>query len=230
MESVRSAVILAGGLGRRIGEEKAFLRFQGQSMIRRSVERLRATVDEVVVVGRDRAQSKRLSEAVPEARVAWDLCEGFGPVAGLAAGMQEARGEYAFCCGCDLPFLNAAAIDLLFDLAKGFDGSVPIWKGGQIERLHAVYRREGMAQACAHVVMNDLHRISSATDGLCINFVPVERLESIEGGAFSLVNINTKEDLELSLRIADGVGNAKQDGCGRIKHHAVRECKSTAPP
>jgi len=43
----------------------------------------------------------------------WDSVSGFGPVAGLDAGLRKARGQFAFATGCDLPFLNAGVVERL---------------------------------------------------------------------------------------------------------------------
>lgn len=92
MGAIRSCVILAGGTGRRIGSEKAFLEFFGSTMIERTEEIVSEVVDDVVVVARDEEQLERLRSTVSGARLSCDSVQGFGPVAGLAAGMAAARG------------------------------------------------------------------------------------------------------------------------------------------
>ncbi|MDF0591024.1 NTP transferase domain-containing protein, partial [Candidatus Methanocrinis natronophilus] len=74
MGALRSSVILAGGAGRRIGSQKAFLEFFGVTMIERTVEVVGEVADEVVVVARDDDQAERLRKVVPGARVVAHPC------------------------------------------------------------------------------------------------------------------------------------------------------------
>ncbi len=98
---MRSAVILAGGNGRRLGAEKSLLEFEGKPLICWTVERLSMTADEIVVVARDEAHAHRLqgiisdfAPAGPKVIFTWDSVAGFGPVAGLSAGMKEAQRQF----------------------------------------------------------------------------------------------------------------------------------------
>ena len=150
---MRSAVILAGGNGRRLGAEKSLLEFEGKPLIGWTVERLSMTADEIVVVARDEAHAERLegiisdfAPAEPKVTFTWDRVAGFGPVAGLSAGMKEARGSLAFATGCDLPFLNLQVIERLFELAgeEDYDAAVPVQSNGFFEPLHCVYHRKKM--------------------------------------------------------------------------------------
>jgi molybdopterin-guanine dinucleotide biosynthesis protein A len=202
MGNRRSCVILAGGAGKRIGSEKAFLEFFGSTMIERTLDLVGEVADDLVVVARDEEQRARLLDLVPEARIACDSVQGFGPVAGLAAGMAEARGEFALAVGCDLPFLNPEVLDFLFDLASGYDAAIPEKGGGLIEPLHAVYRADSMAQACEEALRAGQRRIRAPLEGLRVRRVPVEILRPLDPELLSLFNLNTEEDLSKAERIA----------------------------
>jgi len=191
---MRCAVILAGGAGRRIGREKSLLQFHGQSLIERSVERLFEVVDQVVVVARDHSQIERLRELVPGAVMAVDPVRGYGPLAGMQAGMAMACGEYAFATGCDLPFLNTQVIEAIFERAMGYDGAVPESQGLP-EPLHAVYRRARMEEACRLAMGRGHRRISSTFGELNIRYVNQEELREIDPELLTLFNVNTLKDL-----------------------------------
>ncbi|MGB9300933.1 MAG: NTP transferase domain-containing protein, partial [Anaerolineae bacterium] len=51
--SPTSAVVLAGGRSSRLGQDKAFLRINGQFLIERILEKLAQLSDEVIVVAND---------------------------------------------------------------------------------------------------------------------------------------------------------------------------------
>ena len=79
-----SAIILAGGQGRRMGRDKARLRWRGHRLLARWRELLQAECGEVLVVrARPRSAAGR--------HAAWDRQPGQGPVHGLEAGLRRAR-------------------------------------------------------------------------------------------------------------------------------------------
>jgi molybdopterin-guanine dinucleotide biosynthesis protein A len=214
MGSLRSCVILAGGAGRRIGSEKAFLEFFGKKMIERTAEIVGEVVDDVVVVARDEDQEARLRDLVQEARLVSDSVRGFGPVAGLAAGMGAARGEHALAVGCDLPFLNPEVLDILFDFAEGYEAAIPEREGGLIEPLHAVYRADSMARACETALAMDIRKIRAPLEGLRAKYVSLELLRPVDSELLSFFNLNTEEDLSEARRIASRLKNSGE-GLGR---------------
>ena len=223
MGTLRSCVILAGGAGRRIGSEKAFLEFFGSTMIERTAEIVGEVVDEVVVVARDEEQLERLRDIVPEARIVCDSVGGFGPVAGLAAGMAAARGDYALAVGCDLPFLNPEVLDILFNLAEGYEAAIPAREGGFIEPLHAVYRTDPMVRACETALAMDIRKIRAPLGGLRAKYVSVELLRPVDPELLSLFNLNTEEDLSEAGRIASRL---KSSGEGRGRRCRPQERRS----
>jgi molybdopterin-guanine dinucleotide biosynthesis protein A len=197
---MRSAVILAGGSGRRLGREKALLDFKGRPLVSWTADRLREVADEIVIVGRDEAQAAMLQEILPVAEVTWDAVPSFGPVAGLAAGMKRTRGRLAFAAGCDMPFLNPEVVRLLFELAEGFEAAVPEGPMGT-EPLHAVFAAEKMALACQKALERGERRIQSPLGDLRCNFVPVERLRKLDPELLTFFNLNTAEELKEAEKI-----------------------------
>jgi len=203
MENVRSAVILAGGRGRRIGSEKAFMEFFGKTLIERAVDLVQEVAQDVVVVARDEEQKAHLQSLVPKskANLVCDYVPDYGPVAALASGLESAEGEYALAVGCDLPFLNPSLIGELFRLVEGHDAAIPLREDGLLETLHAVYCADRMALACRKAIENDQRRILAPLEGLQVACVPVGELRSLDPRLLSFFNINTGEDLAEARRI-----------------------------
>ena len=201
---MRSAVILAGGSSRRLGAEKSLLEFGGKPLICWTTEKLNLAADEVIIVARSKDHAERLKKLAIEAVFAWDSIEGYGPVAGLDAGMQCARGSLVFATGCDLPFLNLKVIEKLFDLAykeKSCDATVPLQTNGYMEPLHSVYDREKMLFACQRAIKENERRIRAPLSELQINTVPVEMLRPLDNELLTFFNLNTPMDLEKARRL-----------------------------
>ena len=146
--TTRSAIILAGGRGRRMGmAEKTLLEFEGKTILERLLESLFRAVDEVILSVRDKTQEEKFRpvlEKFParEIRFCFDTLEDAGPLEGIRAGLLESRAEYSFVCAGDMPFVNSRVVDLLFEKASGHDAALPKWEDRKYEPLHAVYSKK----------------------------------------------------------------------------------------
>ena len=208
---MRTAVILAGGASRRLGAEKSLLIFDNKPLIFWTVQRLSSVADEIVVVSRDEAHSRRLEKVLSaylpgsiKPAMAWDSLPGYGPVAGIAAGMKRARGEFAFATACDLPFLSPRVVKRLFETAEedpNCGGAVPVQPNGYFEPLHCVYHREKMRQACESAMAAGERRIFAPLQVIGMRHVAVDLLRPLDGDLLTLFNLNTREDLERALAL-----------------------------
>jgi len=217
IRSSRSAVILAGGNSSRMGEDKALLKFEGRPLLCWTVEKLALSAGEVVVVAKDEQHAKQLLNLIcsywadfgdpsrePEEQghgvvFTWDSISGYGPVAGLCAGLCKAGGVYVFATGCDLPFLKPEVVDSIFELAEshqGFDAVVPVQSNGFYEPLHSVYRRDNMLAACRRALENKERRIYVPLQELQVKCVQIERFRSIDPELMTFFNLNTQKDLD----------------------------------
>ena len=196
---MRSGIILAGGRSSRFGGgEKSLRAVHGKPMICSVRGALRGVVDEIIVSVRDEEQRDRVFPYLSEDRnvFAYDERPGAGPLAGILAALRAARGEYVAVVACDMPFINARAIDLLFERAAGHDAAVPASPEGFLEPLHAVYRREAMIAAAEQSLREGESRLSSPLKRLRdVVYVPLEDIRRVDPGLETFRNINRAEDL-----------------------------------
>ncbi|HQE97283.1 MAG TPA: molybdenum cofactor guanylyltransferase [Methanothrix sp.] len=208
---MRTAVILAGGASRRLGAEKSLLLFDGKPLLCWTVQRLSFVAEETIVVARDEAHSRRLEKVLSQflpgsikLAMAWDSLPGYGPVAGIAAGLQRARGEFAIATACDLPFLSPRVVEKLFITAEedpGCGGAVPVQANGFFEPLHCVYHREKMRQACEKAMAAGERRIFAPLQEIGIRHVAVELLRPLDADLLTFFNLNTREDMERAVAL-----------------------------
>jgi len=226
---MRSEVILAGGNGRRLGAEKSLLEFENRPLICWTAQRLSQAADDIVVVARSKAHAERLEMVIsnfapqPEQKVSftWDSVAGFGPVAGLCAGMKRARGHFAFATGCDLPFLNLQVIERLFELAdeEDYEAAVPVQPNGFFEPLHCVYHREKMLLACERAIERSERRIHAPLQELCVRRIFVDLLRPLDPDLLTFFNVNTREDLERARSL--------WTDCRKAPYPAKHECSAS---
>jgi len=189
---MRTAVILAGGKGSRLNfVEKALLELHGKPILNNIIETLSRCVDEIIVVARDEEQRGKLHLA--GVTIVRDEVQDFGPVAGICSGLSACSSQYAFVAACDMPFIKADVVDLLFHKAAGYDVAIPY----PPEPLHAVYRREATIRAAKAAIRRRKGAIMYVVDQLHVNFVPKDEIRLIDPSLCTFVNINNLEDVEI---------------------------------
>lgn len=152
------AVILAGGLSRRMGRCKATLPLGGQSMLLRT--RAQLTDFDSVLLSCNDAQLSCGFEAVP------DRMPGCGPLAGIHAALSATEKEALFTVPCDLPNFSRELPALLMDeLDEETDVLICRDGEGNLHPLCGIYRRrilpqlEQCLQEGQFRVMNFVHRV-----------------------------------------------------------------------
>lgn len=107
----RIGILLAGGLSRRYGSEKAFANIEGTPFYEASYHVLNHLCDEVIVVTR-----KDLVEQFPEDYlVITDVEEyvGCGPLAGVYSAMTYIEAENYVVLPCDVPLISEEMMEAL---------------------------------------------------------------------------------------------------------------------
>ena len=209
---MRSGVIIAGGRSTRFGDaDKAVAPLAGTPMTRRVADRLEPVVDELVVNCRP-DQREAIDEALagyePQYSFALDQEEDQGPMAGIRDGLRGAAGEHAVVVACDMPFVDPAVVNYLFDRCSGavsppagnedvgeppYDAAVPKLSDGWYQTTQAVYRPGPMADACDAALERGDRKILAPLEALDWAVVGDDELPG-EGTTFD--NVNTQDELE----------------------------------
>ena len=193
----RSALILAGGRGSRMGyREKALIDINGRPLVTIVIERLEKAVDNIIISVRDRAQGELLEPVVPGHKFAYDTYKDKGPLAGILSGLRACEDEYCFISACDMPFINENVVRMLFRESEGYDAATPRWEDGFLEPLHAVYKCMPMILETEAALCRGETIILAPIFKLNINFVAVDEIKKIDPDLRTFMNINTYEDIE----------------------------------
>ncbi|GMO28269.1 MAG: hypothetical protein Pg6A_16120 [Termitinemataceae bacterium] len=130
-----SALILAGGKGRRIGYDKKKLVLRGESLIETQIRLLKELFPQVIVSSNTPFEQKGVT-------VVRDTI-GAGPLAGIYSAMEVCSGEYLYVVACDMPFISPHYIHTV--LAAARTGSPELVASrrpdGFIEPFNALYHK-----------------------------------------------------------------------------------------
>ena len=134
MEGV-SAFIVAGGKSSRMGEDKALLKLDGQTLLERALELAHGVSRDVRVVG----SPDKFAAFAP---VIEDVFRDQGPLAGIHAALKSSSNDLNLILAVDLPFLKSNFLHYLISQARVTTALVTLPRAaGAWQTLCAVYRR-----------------------------------------------------------------------------------------
>ena len=119
-----AAIILAGGLGARMGgADKGLMLMQQRPLVQHVIERLKPQVDNIMInANRHLETYRQFGYAVlPDQHVNF-----LGPLAGFQAGLKYSRCEYLLTCPCDTPLLPENLVQILLATLKKHHAEIAI--------------------------------------------------------------------------------------------------------
>lgn len=180
-----TAIVLAGGVSRRMGFDKRSLTVDGLPLLERVVRSVRPYVREVLIAG----SPAEPPYEVAGTRTVFDRVAGRGPLMGVASCLAASASDRNLVAACDLPDVPGALVERLLEEAFTCDAVVPRAANGNLEPLLAVYRRRLLPDAERLLAAGEggLRPLLAACD---TRFVPLD-----EYGTSALPNLNTPEDV-----------------------------------
>ena len=129
-----SAVILAGGRSSRMGRDKAFLEFRGESLLSRQISLAREIgASEVFISGRPDADYSAFN-----CPILLDESSGLGPLGGIASALKVIHQPLLLVLAVDMPYMTASFLGQLLNECHEGIGAMPI-SGETVEPLAAFY-------------------------------------------------------------------------------------------
>jgi molybdopterin-guanine dinucleotide biosynthesis protein A len=189
-----SALILAGGRSTRLGQNKAFLEANGQSLVERIIDRLAQVSDEIIIATNEVERYEHL-----EATVVSDVYPGKAALGGIHAGLQAASSTHSIVVGCDMPFLNVSLLRYMQSFAPTYDVVIPR-VAQYLEALHAIYAKSCVPHIERQLEADDL-QITSLLSAFRVKYVEQEEIETFDPHHLSFFNINSQADLEKAREI-----------------------------
>jgi molybdopterin-guanine dinucleotide biosynthesis protein A len=196
-------VVLAGGLGRRIGGAKAIVELHGVPLIQYPIAALQAVLAEVVVL------AKQTSELPPLPGVpVWiEPAEPRHPLAGIVHALEAAGAvsgidgmarEILVSAG-DLPFLTPSLVEWIVRADAGAAAAVVPRADGRLQPLLARYAPAAHAPLAAALAQDPPPSVTAAVAALAPRVLDVE-------DAMAFFNVNAPADLLTAAGLLDRGG------------------------
>lgn len=182
-----SGAVIAGGLSRRFGEDKALYVYRGKPLVQWVLDSLKEAGERFIVANRPYE-----GFGVP---VHPDLLPGADSLSGLHSALFHAHYPWVAVAATDLPFLTLAYWAFLWEkaLASPYPVVVAYNPEGHLEPLMAFYHKDCLPQVERQIREGDF-LLRRVMETLGATYVPAEEVVA-RFGAQVFLNVNRKEEL-----------------------------------
>jgi molybdopterin-guanine dinucleotide biosynthesis protein A len=191
-----TAFVLAGGKSTRMGTDKAFVDYEGRTLLAWALDLTRSVASDVRIVG----SKEKFAVFAP---VLEDVFRDCGPLGGIHAALRASPTELNLVLAVDTPFVSQAFLRYLITQARGApDAAVVVPRaGGSRQPLCAIYRRE-FVDVAESALRAGRNRIDRLFEQVRTRVIEQEELESAGFSSTIFRNLNTPEELEAQKRRA----------------------------
>ena len=183
--------VLAGGKSSRMGggsgNDKAFLEFDGQTLLDRALALMGTVCERVAIVG-DPAKFTKYESIVA------DIFPGCGPLAGIHAALLHSSVELNLMLAVDMPFVSRELLALLFAAAEESDAIVTVPRSSTgLQPLCAVYLRDFLPVA-EQALRAGKYKIDAVFSSVSVRVIEEGELAAAGFSERSFFNVNTPQD------------------------------------
>lgn len=186
-----TALVLCGGKSRRMGRPKAFLPFEGTTMVNHVLNQVRDLFAEIFIVANEPDNYEDLGVDVVK-----DILPYRGPLGGILSGLLVAKHEYSFVIACDMPFVDKRLIREMTAARHGNDVVVLTHDLG-VEPLLALYSKNCIKPLEESLFAGNLSLQEFLSGLTAQSFDYDEKSHGAELPAF--FNINTPQDYSRAI-------------------------------
>ncbi len=175
-----SAILLAGGKSRRMGQNKSYLKLRGRTLLEIQADKLKDLgIKDIMLSGCDEV----LEGTIPVE----DIHKGMGPLGGIHACLLKAKNPACLVISVDIPLVST---DTLKKLIEAHEGSVTaLFFNSEIEPLIAVYDKS-LVEELDRLLCSGILSVKKV-----LAEIPVKRVPYTEAPVL-LTNCNTPGDFE----------------------------------
>jgi len=190
-----TGLVLGGGQSRRMGRDKRYLEWEGESFVDRICKIMKSLFGEVLLVN---AQDDYDCSHLP-VRIVTDKIPGKGSLGGLYTGLMESKNYLNFAVACDMPFLNQGSIVCCCSQPPSDVVIVKLSSG--LQPLHGRYSKDCLPVIEKMISNNELkiqHLINHSS--LSVQILEEKLFDHFDPQRLSFMNINTPADFEFARK------------------------------
>ncbi|MBP6063265.1 MAG: molybdenum cofactor guanylyltransferase [Fusobacteriaceae bacterium] len=197
MIEYKTAIILAGGKGSRLGYiDKAFLKYNGEFFIDILLEKLKEFKEIIIVTNSPEKYSdyEKKYKYINNLKIITDKVKGIGPIGGIYTGLLNSKYNESFIVSCDTPFVNKEFIKYVKELKGDYFIALPVY-GEKKEPLCALYKKN-IIEIIEKRIGEKKYKIDSIFLNEYTRHIKVNEIFKNDNIIKGFYNINTQEELE----------------------------------
>ncbi len=197
-----TGVVLAGGKSKRMGKDKAFLKFKEKSFLRHILEALDKYCNQIVIVinKEENLYTKETKNLSSEIVFVKDKYPYKGPLNGILSSLSKIKNQLVYITPCDTPLLNPEIIPFFVQKINDYDAVIPDING-KIQPLNALYKKNALELSKEVFEKQGKKSLMAFLENLNVKFINEKELKKIDKNLYSYFSINTKESYQSLLNI-----------------------------
>ena len=200
-----TGVLLVGGVGSRLGKDKALLERDGRPLWQRCCAVLAATCEQVLLAGN---RTDLADGSIPHFADAFPGSS----LGGIHTGLTHAVSDWITVLPCDLPWPSTELLRYLqAACSDGYNAVVPRTRMGR-EPLVACYHKNALPEITARLKAGQ-PKVLDLLDTLEVRYLEEDELPP--GWRRSLYNINSRKDLDDAFRPPPAISFIANSGTGK---------------
>lgn len=184
----KTAIILAGGLSRRMGFSKEKIKIGNKYIVHNQIDILHDLFDEIIVVS-----NNELLYTDKDVIVVKDIIDKKSPLVGLHAGLTHSSNDINYLIACDMPNIDKEFINHMFENFIDQEALVTI-QNGFFEPFNALYSKRILGKL-EHFIE---HNLKFQTFIKTLNCGTISDTNAFKDNMFH--NLNTQQDLNKELQ------------------------------
>lgn len=171
-----------------MGADKAFVEFEGRTLLAHALDRARSVTLDVRIVG----DPAKFADFAP---VVDDIFRNCGPLGGIHAALRASSSDLNVIIAVDMPFVSSALLRYLVERARSTSVTVTVPNcGGRTQPLCAVYR-QAFAETAELALKQGRYKIDALFIPECTQAIGEHELKGKGFSAEMFRNLNTPEEL-----------------------------------
>ncbi len=176
--------VLAGGKSSRMGQDKALLEFQGQSLLAHMLKLITPFCSNTFISANNLEYQSFGADLIP------DVYQGKGPISGIFSALSASCSDWNLIVSVDVPLVNPELLQYLVDSRNSYDAVVPVHLHGN-EPLIALYHRCVIPALQEMIEMKDF-KLTNLFPHINTNYLDCNFL--VEKYPQLFLNLNRQED------------------------------------
>lgn len=176
-----TAIVMAGGASKRMGQDKSLLSVGDRPMIKYIIDRLQPNFNEIIISANDIEKYASLG-----VKIVSDEIADKGPLGGIASALKASANELNFVTACDIPEIDIALVRQMLRQGRDVDAVVPKTGSSRYEPLFAVYNKNALPSLEAALSSGN-NRIIDALNQCTVRYIELADAQAIK-------NINTMDE------------------------------------